>query len=39
MAFRKKMSGKKSKRMFKKGASRTHVKNMRKSPMRGGIRL
>jgi len=29
----------KSKRMFRKGASRVHKRNYRGSPMRGGIRL
>jgi len=36
---RHKMGKKKSKRMFSKGASRTHGRNVRSSPMRGGIRL
>lgn len=40
MAFRRKRLGRKrSKRMFRKGASRVHKKNYRNSPMRGGIRL
>ena len=40
MAFkRKKMGFKKSKKLFKKTASRVHGKNnMRVAPMRGGIR-
>lgn len=37
--FRKRMSKKSSRKIFKRGASRVHVKNMRGSPMRGGIRL
>lgn len=36
--FRRKMSGKASRRSFRKGA-RVHKKNTRRSPMRGGIRL
>ncbi|UDN67837.1 hypothetical protein [robinz microvirus RP_143] len=37
---RSKMSGKKSKRLFTKTASRTHQRNVpRGNPMRGGIRL
>lgn len=36
---RKKMSKRKSKRMFKKGASRVKKVNMKKSNMRGGIRF
>lgn len=37
---RSKLSSGKSKRMFTKGASRTHGKNVRTAvPMRGGIRL
>lgn len=39
MAFRKKLSKSGSKRLFKKTASRTHKKNLRATPMRGGIRL
>lgn len=39
MKRRQKLSGKRSRKMFKKGASRTHEKNVRRSPMRGGIRL
>lgn len=42
MKFRKKIPAKKSKKMFSKGASKTHRKNVpapRKVPMRGGIRL
>lgn len=35
-----KMSKKTSKKVFRKGASKTHVKNLnRGTPMRGGIRL
>lgn len=36
---RKKMSMKSSKRIFSKGASKTHGKNVVAGPMRGGIRL
>lgn len=39
---RRRLNTGKSKRMFSKGASRMHRKNMpapRKTPMRGGIRL
>lgn len=39
---RRKMSGRSSKRMFAKGASKTHKRNLpppRKMPMRGGIRM
>lgn len=36
---RKPMSKKKSRRVFKKTASRTHKKNVRPALMRGGIRL
>lgn len=39
MSKRHKVSRKKSKRMFSKGAGRTHARNVRSSPMRGGIRL
>lgn len=39
MAYRKKLGRGRSKRMFRKGASRVHKKNFRMSPMRGGIRL
>lgn len=39
MAKRRKMSRKASRRQFQRGASRTHVKNLRAGPMRGGIRL
>jgi hypothetical protein len=36
---RHKLSHGKSKRMFRNSASHTHVKNIRATPMRGGIRL
>ncbi len=40
MAFkRNKMSRKKSKRSFTKGATRVHRRNISGRPMRGGIRL
>jgi len=36
---RNRMSKRKSRRSFSKGASRTHRKNLSPAPMRGGIRL
>lgn len=42
MAKRFKLSGRQSRKMFSRGASKTHSKNMpapRRVPMRGGIRL
>jgi len=36
---RQSMSGKSSRKLFSKTASRTHKKNLRGNPMRGGIRL
>lgn len=39
MRKRKKISPRKSKRLFSKTASKTHKKNIPTSPMRGGIRL
>lgn len=39
MAYRRKMSKGKSKRYFSKHGKRTHRKNVRSGPMRGGIRL
>lgn len=36
---RSKMSKKYSKKTFRKGASRTHKRNLAASPMRGGFRL
>ena len=39
MAYRKKMSKRRSKRDFRKHGSKTHKKNLRAGPMRGGIRL
>ncbi len=38
-SYRRKMSKQKSRKVFKKSASRTHKKNLRDRPMRGGIRL
>ena len=37
--YRKKIGYKKSQRMFRKSASRTHYKNIKPRPQRGGIRL
>ncbi|WNK15060.1 MAG: hypothetical protein [Microvirus sp.] len=37
--FRRKIPLKKSKRNFSKSANRSHAKNFRGAPMRGGIRL
>lgn len=39
MAYRKKMSKGRSRRSFRKGAVKTHRKNVSPRPMRGGIRL
>ncbi len=39
MAYRRKMSKRRSRRLFKKTGSRTHRKNISPRPMRGGIRL
>ncbi len=39
MAYRKKMSRRRSKRDFREHGSKTHKKNFRASPMRGGFRL
>lgn len=39
MKKRHKLSQRGSSKMFRKGASKTHEKNVRRSPMRGGIRL
>lgn len=39
MAFRSKMNGRKSRKLFSRGATRVHRKNMAPGPMRGGIRL
>lgn len=39
MKRRMKMSRKSSRRVFKKSASRTHVRNLPRMVMRGGIRL
>ena len=39
MRKRKKLSKKKSRRLFSKTAAKTHRKNVRAMPMRGGFRL
>lgn len=40
MAFkRKRMSRKKSRKLFRRTASKTHKKNLRRHPMRGGYRI
>lgn len=39
MAMRRKMSRGRSKRVFKKFAKRSHKKNFRVRPMRGGFRI
>lgn len=39
MAYRKKLSKRRSKRMFRKSASTSKAINYRAAPMRGGIRL
>ena len=39
MAYRKKISKGRSRRMFRKTASRTHKRNVSTRPRRGGIRL
>lgn len=39
MSRRHKLSRKASKRIFRKGASRTKVLNTRATPMRGGFRI
>lgn len=39
MAFRNKLSKSGSKKLFSKTASKTHKKNLKSTPMRGGIRL
>lgn len=39
MAFRNKLSKSGSKKLFSKTASKTHKKNLKAAPMRGGIRL
>ena len=39
MSFRKKLSRSGSKRLFRKTASKTHKKNLKAAPMRGGTRL
>ena len=37
--YRKKLSKKRSKRMFRKHADKTRTMNLRAAPMRGGTRL
>ena len=39
MAYRRKMGKKASKKNFRKTAGRTHKKNTRNAPMRGGYRI
>lgn len=39
MRKRFKLSRKKSRRQFRRGATRTHKANVRSRPMRGGIRM
>lgn len=39
MAYRRKMSKSRSRRVFRKGANRTRKVNIKPRPMRGGIRL
>ena len=39
MKKRRKLSRKGSKRLFTRTASKTHIKNVTRNPMRGGIRL
>lgn len=39
MKKRRKLTRKRSKKLFKKTAGRTHRKNLSASPMRGGYRL
>ncbi|QXP08347.1 MAG: hypothetical protein [Arizlama microvirus] len=39
MKKRKHLSSKRSRRLFRRTASKTHGKNRRATPMRGGIRL
>lgn len=39
MKFRKKLSMKKSKKMFTRGAVNVKSKNLRANPMRGGFRI
>lgn len=39
MKKRKRMSSRRSRRLFRKTASRTHRRNLRAVPMRGGIRM
>lgn len=39
MAYRSKMKKRRSKKLFSRTASRSHKKNFRSGPMRGGIRL
>lgn len=37
--YRKRMTRKKSRKIFRRGASKTHRRNVSGRPMRGGIRL
>lgn len=39
MKMRSKLTSKGSKKLFRKTASKTHKKNLKSKPMRGGIRL
>lgn len=39
MAFRKKLTRKRSRKSFRKGAMRVHKKNLKAGVLRGGIRL
>lgn len=39
MSKRSRVSRKRSKRMFSRGAKRTHKRNLRQRPMRGGFRI
>lgn len=39
MAFRSRIGGRKSRKIFSRGAQRVHPKNTVAAPMRGGIRL
>lgn len=39
MAYRRKMARGKSRKLFRRTADRTHVKNLGRTVMRGGLRL
>jgi len=39
MAYRRKLNRRKGRKMFSRTASRSHRKNFRTNPMRGGTRL